>query len=446
MLVRRPPPRALTASLLRRAQRGYTAADVEVARKAIAARRPQPEATDSTRVLYSPRVRRTFADIVTGRWRGHPIDLNHSHEDWARRESSDRHIRHVLTTFRSATFRRLLYPDLAVTTSISASVVLHNLLVAWEHEHTMTVESIERHGFDLLLHHEMITLPVEPFTMLSVALGLVLSVRTNRAYERFIEARVLLGSMTNVCRDLASRFMAREGGDAEAEQARRHAVCLVAAFAHTMKFHLTVDGLAFNDTWQRSGSSETLSKEALASEYRAALEQEILVIHELGKLSRSSALGLEPVAAAQIDDRLMRLSDILGGCERLMRTPMYSGSTTHTSRFLYVWCASLPLVMYPVVGPWGTVPVCAMMTTSASGRRCRSTCCRCGCTSTRSRRVVTRYATTARASSRELRSWPLVMHVQSGAAAWRPHKRTCRQPREGSRGVPYRERTVISVE
>mmetsp|Transcript_18751 Transcript_18751/g.60220 ORF Transcript_18751/g.60220 Transcript_18751/m.60220 type:complete len:282 (+) Transcript_18751:747-1592(+) len=236
--------------------------------------------------------------------------------------------------------------------------------------------------------------------MLSVALGLVLSVRTNRAYERFIEARVLLGSMTNVCRDLASRFMAREGGDAEAEQARRHAVCLVAAFAHTMKFHLTVDGLAFNHTWQRSGSSETLSKEALASEYRAALEQEILVafagafdgaegreaeaeaardyieallatdvgnrplhvIHELGKLSRSSALGLEPVAAAQIDDRLMRLSDILGGCERLMRTPMYSGSTTHTSRFLYVWCASLPLVMYPVVGPWGTVPVCAMMT------------------------------------------------------------------------------------
>lgn len=198
MLVRRPPPRALTASLLRRAQRGYTASDVEVARKAIAARRPQPEATDSTRVLYSPRVQRTFADLVTGRWRGHPIDLNHSHEDWARRESSDRHIRHVLTTFRSATFRRLLYPDLAVTTSISASVVLHNLLVAWEHEHTMTVESIERHGFDLLLHHEMITLPVEPFTMLSVALGLVLSVRTNRAYERFIEARVLLGSMTNV--------------------------------------------------------------------------------------------------------------------------------------------------------------------------------------------------------------------------------------------------------
>jgi len=164
MLVRRPPPRALTASLLRRAQRGYTAADVEVARKAIAARRPQPEATDSTRVLYSPRVRRTFADIVTGRWRGHPIDLNHSHEDWARRESSDRHIRHVLTTFRSATFRRLLYPDLAVTTSISASVVLHNLLVAWEHEHTMTVESIERHGFDLLLHHEMITLPVQLLT------------------------------------------------------------------------------------------------------------------------------------------------------------------------------------------------------------------------------------------------------------------------------------------
>lgn len=31
--------------------------------------------------------------------------------------------------------------------------------------------------------------------------------------------------------------------------------------------------------------------------------------------------------------------------------------TKHSSRFLTFWCSSLPLALFPVVGPTGTVPV-----------------------------------------------------------------------------------------
>ena len=50
---------------------------------------------------------------------------------------------------------------------------------------------------------------------------------------------------------------------------------------------------------------------------------------------------------------------------------------------------------------------------------------------------------TTGALQRRVRTRPeatLVMHVQSGGAAWRPHKRTCRQPREEALGVYHTER------
>ena len=58
---------------------------------------------------------------------------------------------------------------------------------------------------------------------------------------------------------------------------------------------------------------------------------------------------------------LKALSNVLGGCERLLKTPIYTSYTNHLSRFLFMWCSALPLAMYPLVGPTGTVPVCAVL-------------------------------------------------------------------------------------
>lgn len=34
----------------------------------------------------------------------------------------------------------------------------------------------------------------------------------------------------------------------------------------------------------------------------------------------------------------------------------------HLSRFLFVWCSALPLALYPLVGPMGTIPTSTILT------------------------------------------------------------------------------------
>jgi predicted membrane chloride channel (bestrophin family) len=45
--------------------------------------------------------------------------------------------------------------------------------------------------------------------------------------------------------------------------------------------------------------------------------------------------------------------DNLGGCERILRTPLPTAYTRHTSRFLLVYVTLAPALLWPVTG-WGT--------------------------------------------------------------------------------------------
>lgn len=52
------------------------------------------------------------------------------------------------------------------------------------------------------------------------------------------------------------------------------------------------------------------------------------------------------------------LSDLLGtvgGCERILGTPIPLSYTRHTSRSLMLWLCTLPLALFPLMG-WATVP------------------------------------------------------------------------------------------
>jgi putative membrane protein len=359
---------------------------------AIAARQPQPDPRDSSRALYRPGLPKSLGDRLVGRWRGQPIDLNHSHQMWARRDAATRHVGLLLSTMRSETFRRLLFPDIAVTCAVSSAVVAHNLWVAWENAHN--VFPVEQSGFNLLLHHDMVSLPPEPLSLSAFALGLILAFRTNTSHARYVEARKCMGRIINLSRAVASGMTANPTPRTEAAQrSQRRAVALVSTFAHTVKYHLTVDGcnqhIDASDTaqitqalreellvvWRMSdddddghggggGSESDLWQRGAAGYIEAILGADVPnrplhVLHELQRLTHCESLGLDPVAKAQIGERLLVLMDALGGCERILRTPIYTPYTHHLSRFLFLWCCSVPLAMYPIVGPVGTVPVSA---------------------------------------------------------------------------------------
>jgi hypothetical protein len=66
-------------------------------------------------------------------------------------------------------------------------------------------------------------------------------------------------------------------------------------------------------------------------------------------------VGINDFQRSQMQANITTFEDILGGCERLLCTPIPVSYTRHTSRFLLIWLTILPLGLYSKLG-WATVP------------------------------------------------------------------------------------------
>lgn len=90
--------------------------------------------------------------------------------------------------------------------------------------------------------------------------------------------------------------------------------------------------------------------------------------HTLGCDSRSTATGpstvqvlselveaapLSPMQRWQIHDNLTKLHDLLGACERILRTPIPVAYTRHTTRCLILWLTVMPYALWGNLG-WST--------------------------------------------------------------------------------------------
>ena len=85
--------------------------------------------------------------------------------------------------------------------------------------------------------------------------------------------------------------------------------------------------------------------------------------------------GLPTAATLRMEDDLTNFGDSLGGCERLLRTPIPLFYTRHTSRFLMIWLTFLPATLWPACGLL-TLPLVFLISflllgeqTSKGGRR-----------------------------------------------------------------------------
>jgi predicted membrane chloride channel (bestrophin family) len=65
---------------------------------------------------------------------------------------------------------------------------------------------------------------------------------------------------------------------------------------------------------------------------------------------------LNPFFAKELDKQVQSLCQSLGGCEKVVKTPLPTGFTRHSSRLLFIWSNFLPFALYPLVGPFGTLP------------------------------------------------------------------------------------------
>ncbi|NJO42509.1 MAG: hypothetical protein HC769_21190 [Cyanobacteria bacterium CRU_2_1] len=200
-----------------------------------------------------------------------------------------------------------------------------------------------------------IALPITASVVLNIVLGLMLVFRTNTAYERFWEGRRLWGGLNNTVRNLARNIWVnipeKNVGDRDEKKA---ALYLVVAFAVAMKLYLR----------QESANEEL--KLLLSSAQYARLKQMNHPPLEIALwlqdyLQQQNQRGYLTVYQVSVMQQLVNgMVDLLGGCERILKTPIPLAYAIHLKQLLLMYCLMLPFQLVKDFG-WWTVPIATLI-------------------------------------------------------------------------------------
>ncbi|GAB4816433.1 hypothetical protein N2152v2_003479 [Parachlorella kessleri] len=249
---------------------------------------------------------------------------------WAVHRSSSRYLRHMLGIFNSRLIKGLAAPLVYV-------VGLATAVAAYE---TARSTGVLPPSFpDVEIKSK------ELFGLTSFALALLLAYRTNASYERWDGARKMWGLVLNRSRDITRQGLAWIPED---KPELRAMLCRwVPAFSKSLMCHL------------RPG--EDIRKELegilLPHEIEGVVKsthRPNYVLQVLAQIIRSSEIPVVPTL--RMEDNLTNFEDCLGGCERILRTPIPLYYTRHTSRFMMIWLTLLPFALWPAC-EWATVPL-----------------------------------------------------------------------------------------
>lgn len=182
----------------------------------------------------------------------------------------------------------------------------------------------------------------------SLVLGLLLVFRTNTSYERFWEGRKLWGNVVNLTRNLARQmWVAIQEKYPADHDAKVNAIRLLPAFAVALKLHLR--GQAPNAELATLVSAAQFTK--LEQMNNPPLEIAFWVADYLQ--TQQAQHKLHPYQLTACLEGLDGLVSTLGGCERILKTPMPMAYSIHLKQLLMLYCLALPFQMVASVG-WGT--------------------------------------------------------------------------------------------
>jgi ion channel-forming bestrophin family protein len=245
----------------------------------------------------------------------------------------------------------------------------------------------------------------------NIVLGLLLVFRTNTAYDRYWEGRKCWGSITNSSRNLARQIWVAVDGEGEHRATKVALLKLIVAFALSVKDHLrqpvhtqvlessqTTDepppspqfwgsktltanlnspriggqggekrgnevgaDLCVQGRRQQESGPELLNLLSTAQVQRRSktdhlpLQIAYWISDALQTLHRQNRLDVYQLTALQA--QLNQLVDALGGCERILKTPMPLAYAIHLKQLLMLYCLSLPFQVVGNLGWWSALVV-----------------------------------------------------------------------------------------
>ena len=221
-----------------------------------------------------------------------------------------------------------------------------------------------------------------PFSVGGSLISLLLVFRTNSGYGRYVEGRILWGTMLNTLRDMARIAASYSTSDATVRKLATRIICLAECFSWLLKDHL------------RKGRNVGFGKFALPEDHDSPAPRVLEALEPMGEDGLCDAkllladgahgplvcmllltdavksfikLAEMPLeASTELQKAITVLGGVLGGSERILKTPIPLSYTRHTSRTLFMFLCLLPLTLRPVMG-WSCVPAIFLLSYALVG-------------------------------------------------------------------------------
>lgn len=195
-------------------------------------------------------------------------------------------------------------------------------------------------------------LEVAPFEFAGAALGLLLVLRTNAGYDRWWEGRRLWGGIVNQSRNLAISGLAYGPAD---PAWRKRFVELVALFPFIARSSLRGEE-------PEPEFLKTLGVEHLPLVDRPRHYPSYWALKVADLLHETCAKNeLDRFAFIQIDTQRASLIDHIGGCERILKTPLAKAYAIKVRRFILLFLLILPFALLHRMDSDFLVPIVTMM-------------------------------------------------------------------------------------
>ena len=178
-----------------------------------------------------------------------------------------------------------------------------------------------------------LSVPVSPFEAAGAVLGLLLVLRVNTGYSRWWEARILWGAIVNQTRNLAISGLAYGPRNT---RWRSRFVRWIAVFPHVCRRSLR-EQRNFPEL-ERLLSEESREWIKKAEHMPDAVASEIAML-----LYEARGLGMDGFAFQKSEEQRASLIDHLGGCERILKTPLARSSAIQVRQFIFLLLITLPI-------------------------------------------------------------------------------------------------------
>jgi|SRR6476661_5044505 len=206
-----------------------------------------------------------------------------------------------------------------------------------------------------------VSLPILSSIVPSIVLGLLLVFRTNTAYERFWEGRKMWGTLVNNVRNLARQiWVAIEEKKPQDIELKKSVLRLLPAFAVALKLHLRQQSV--NPELEQLMSPAHYQK--LKSMNNPPLEIAFWIEDYLHEQYEGNCVDVYQLTGMK--ELINSMIDVLGGCERILKTPIPLAYAIHLKQLLLLYCLALPFQMVNDL-TWGTGPIVALISFTLFG-------------------------------------------------------------------------------